>query len=122
MNLYVRLRTFLAIFGNPVRLIPETRVYTSTFSEIPGISENVEVCTRMSGTIPPVGRFYSKNVRNRTLEPYLARKKTWMKNNIFSRRNLDFNFVNLELFSVISELSGSFRTRLHMVLLVPHQI
>ena len=40
-----------------------------------------------------------------------------MKNIIFSRRNLDFNFVNLELFSAISELPGSFRTRLHIVLL-----
>ena len=39
-----------------------------------------------------------------------------MKNLIFSWRNLDFNFVNLEFFSVISELSGSFRTRLHMTL------
>ena len=37
-----------------------------------------------------------------------------MKNIIFSRRNLDFNFVNLELFSAISELPGSFRTRLHI--------
>ena len=37
-----------------------------------------------------------------------------MKNIIFSRRNLDFNFGNLELFSVISELPGSFRTRLHI--------
>ena len=39
-----------------------------------------------------------------------------MKNIIFSRRNLDFNFVNLEQFSVISELLRSFRTRLHVFL------
>ena len=38
-----------------------------------------------------------------------------MKNIIFSWRNLDFNFVNLELFSAISELPGSFRTRLHII-------
>ena len=36
MNLYVRLRTFLVVFGNPDGLIQETRVYTSKFSEIPG--------------------------------------------------------------------------------------
>ena len=37
-----------------------------------------------------------------------------MKNIIFSRRNLDFNIVNLAIFSMILELAGSFRTRLHM--------
>ena len=37
-----------------------------------------------------------------------------MKNIIFSRRNVDFNIVNLELFSVILELPRSFRTRLHV--------
>ena len=39
------------------------------------------------------------------IESYLARKKkTWMKNIIFSQRNLDFKIVNLELFPVILQI------------------
>ena len=48
------------------------------------------------------------------MEPYLVRKKTWMKNIIFSRRNLDFKIVNLDIFSIILELAWFYRARLHM--------
>ena len=86
-----------------------------TFSEIPKISENVDVYTRIFKVKPSGAKFDAKNVRNRTYRTiFWQEKKTWMKNVIFSWRNLDFNFVNLELFSAISELPGSFRTRLHV--------
>ena len=48
-------------------------------------------------------------------EPYLVRKKNWMKNSIFSWRNLDFKIVNLELFWRILDLWWFYRARLHML-------
>ena len=72
MNLYVRLRTFLAIFGNPDGFIHETRVHTSKFSEIRGFREirqfsEIWEYTSECLCIPmPNGTTYDKNVRNRT--------------------------------------------------------
>ena len=114
MVLYVRLRTFLASNLRNGSYLQRIRVYIHMFSEIlwfPKIYGCMHVFRSQSRLLC---RNVIKTCAIERIDSYLVRKKNWMKNNIFSRRNLDFRIVNLELFSVILELPWFYRARLHI--------
>ena len=75
MVLYVRLRMFLASNVAPGGLTLKIRVYTSTFSDIFGNSENVDVYTRIFKVKPAGAKFDTKNVRNRTYRTIFWQEK-----------------------------------------------